>query len=308
MTTVLFAGTRDHWAGGYDRHLPEALAAAGVAGRVVPLWEDHDPAAVEWIVYAPNSDLQDFGRYPNARAVLNLWAGVEAVETNPTLRIPLAKMVEDGLTQGMVEWVTGHVLRHHLGLDAHVANPDRTWDDTPPPLAWDRRVSVLGMGALGSECAAMLARIGFRVTGWSRSPKDVAGVRSVTGAAGLREALDADIVVLLVPQTPETEDLIDADALDAMRPGAVLINAARGPVVDDDALIAALDRGHLAHATLDVFRTEPLPRDHPFWAHPKVTVTPHVASATRTPSASRAVAENVARGMRGEPLLHVVNR
>ena len=308
MTTVLFAGRPKHWAEGYDRHLPAALAEAGVEAEVKLLWEPHDPAAVDWIVYAPNSGLEDFAPYARARAVLNLWAGVEAVERNPTLRIPLCKMVEDGLTQGMVEWVAGHVLRHHLGMDAHIVNPDRVWDDTAPPLAKDRPVAVLGMGTLGAACASMLAQLGFPVTGWSRSPKDVAGVRSVTGRDGLRDALStARIVVLLVPQTPDTEDLLDAETLGWLPEGAVVVNAARGPVIDDEALLAALENGCVGHATLDVFRVEPLPDDHPFWTHPRVTVTPHVASATRADSASRAVAENVARGMRGEALVGVVN-
>ncbi|MBM2577362.1 glyoxylate/hydroxypyruvate reductase A [Jannaschia sp. Os4] len=309
MTTVLFAGKPKDWEKGYDRHLPAALAAAGVEAEVALLWEPHDPAGIDWIVYAPNSELQDFAPYDRARAVLNLWAGVEAVEHNPTLRIPLCKMVEEGLTQGMVEWVTGHVLRHHLGMDAHIANPDRVWDDTAPPLAKDRPVAVLGMGTLGSACASMLAQLGFPVTGWSRAPKDVAGVRSVTGRDGLRDALSrAQVVVALVPHTAETEDLLDAETLGWLPRGAVIVNAARGPVIDDDALLAALDAGRVGHATLDVFRIEPLPEDHPFWAHPRVTVTPHVASATRVGTASRAVAENVARGLRGEALIGVVDR
>ena len=122
-------------------------------------------------------------------------------------------------------------------------------------------------------------------------------------------ALDgAEIVVLLLPLTDATANLMNAERLSRMAPGSVLINPGRGPLIDDKAMIEALDAGHPAHATLDVFRTEPLPPDHPFWAHPKVTVTPHIASATRPASAARVVAENIRRGEAGEPFLHLVDR
>ena len=305
---VLFAARPERWPD-YRERLPAALAEAGVDAEVVTLEDAPDPATVDWVVYAPNSALQDFGPYARLKGVLNLWAGVEDVEGNRTLTAPLCRMVDEGLTRGMVEWVTGHVLRHHLGMDAHVANPDRTWDATAPPLATGRPVAMLGLGALGAACAEALARLGFPVTGWSRGPKDVPGVRSVTGADGLRDALGgADIVVLLVPHTRSTEDLMDAERLAWMRPGAVLLNPGRGALVVEDALLAALDRGHLSHATLDAHRVEPLPEGHPFWAHPKVTVTPHIASATRPATAVRVLAENVRRGEAGEPLLHVVDR
>ncbi|MDA3888634.1 MAG: NAD(P)-dependent oxidoreductase, partial [Allgaiera sp.] len=135
------------------------------------------------------------------------------------------------------------------------------------------------------------------------------GLRCLSGAAGLEQALrGAQIVVTLLPLTAETENLIDAGRLALLAPGAALINPGRGPLIDDDALIAALDRGQLDHATLDVFREEPLPPAHPFWAHPKVTVTPHIASETRPSTASRVIAENVRRGEAGEAFVHLVDR
>ena len=293
----------------YRTVLPAALARAGVAAEILTPDDAPDPCGIDWIVYAPDGGLRDFAPFTRLKGVLSLWAGVEKVEGNPTLVAPLTRMVEDGLTRGMVEWVTGHVLRHHLGMDAHVANPTRTWDATPPPLAADRPVAMLGMGVLGSACAATLAGLGFPVTGWSRRPREVPGVHSVTGTEGLARALaEAEIVVLLLPRTRATENLVDADLLGRFRAGAVLLNPSRGAVIDDDALLAALDTGRLSHATLDTFRTEPLPRDHRFWSHPRVTVTPHIASATRPEGAARVVAENVRRGEAGEPLLHVVDR
>jgi glyoxylate/hydroxypyruvate reductase A len=218
-------------------------------------------------------------------------------------------MVEPGLTQGMVEWVAGHVLRHHLVTDAHVVNPDRRWDPVPPPLARDRTVAVLGLGELGAACASALSALGFTVLGWSRRERRIPDVAWHGGEDGLRDVLGrAEIVVLLVPLTRSTRDMLDARRIGWMRSGAVLLNPGRGALVVDEALLDALDTGRLAHATLDTFRAEPLPGDHPFWAHPRVTVTPHIASATRPETASRTVAENLRRLQAGEPLLHLVDR
>jgi hypothetical protein len=204
----------------YRDHLPAALAEKGVEAEVVT--ETADPAAVDYIVYAPSAPLQDFTPFTRTKAVLNLWAGVERITGNQTL------------THGMV---TEH------------------------------------------------------------------------GPEGLERALQgADIVVTLLPKTAETENILNAQTLALLAPGAAVLNPGRGPLIDDDALLAALDGGQLGHATLDVFRQEPLPQDHPFWAHPRVTVTPHIAADTRAFSAARVIAENVRRGEAGEPFLHLVDR
>ena len=178
-----------------------------------------------------------------------------------------------------------------------------------PPLARDRRVTILGLGALGRACAWALSDFGFDVAGWSRSEKDMRGVTCLAGEAGLHKALArAQILVLLLPLTGETENLLDAAALARLPKGAVILNPGRGALIDDDALLGALDSGHLAHATLDVFRTEPLPVAHPFWVHPRVTVTPHIASETRPESASRVIVENIRRGEAGAPFMNLARR
>ncbi|MBF9035041.1 glyoxylate/hydroxypyruvate reductase A [Rhodobacterales bacterium HKCCE2091] len=307
MTNVLFAARPERWQS-YETPLREALADAGLPDAV--LSTELDPEVVEYIVYAPNSGLTDFSVFPRLKAVLNLWAGVEDVVGNETLTVPLARMVDTGLEEGMVEWVTGHVLRHHLGIDAHIHGQDAVWRaGVVPPLARDRVVTVLGLGELGTACARALAALRFDVRGWSRRPKDVPGVECHAGPDGLRDALTgAEIVVLLLPDTPATRNILDAGALRLLAPGAVVLNPGRGPLIDDDALLAALDEGHIGHATLDTFRQEPLPPDHPFWSHPRVTVTPHIASETRVPTASRVIAENIRRGEAGEPFLHLVDR
>jgi len=302
---VLFAAGAERWED-YRDVLPATLAATGLHAHVA---RDYPPAEVDYIVYAPNPDLTDFSPFSRAKAVLSLWAGVENITGNATLTQPLCRMVDHGLAEGMVEWVTGHVLRHHLGMDAHIANPGHLWQPKAPPLARHRHIGILGLGALGQACAEALTQLNFKVTGWSRRPKMLPGIHCNSGEDGLTATLNAaEILVLLLPLTPATENLLNAGRLAQMPQGAVTLNPGRGALIDDDALIAALDSGQFAHATLDVFRTEPLPQDHPFWTHRSVTVTPHIASETRAETASQVIAENIRRGEAGEPLLHLVDR
>ncbi|WP_164659489.1 glyoxylate/hydroxypyruvate reductase A [Tropicibacter sp. Alg240-R139] len=304
-TNILFAAKAERWTT-YETPLTKALTGAGID---FDLRTEFAPEEVDYIVYAPNSDVQDFTPYTRLRAVLNLWAGVEGVVGNETLTVPLTRLVDHGLTQGMIEWVMGHTLRYHLGIDGHINGQDGIWRNVAPPLAQDRKVTVLGLGALGAAVAQALAGLGFDVTGWSRSPKEIDRIHCECGPQGLQAALsEADIVVLLLPNTPATENTLNAESLALMPRGAFIINPGRGPLIDDDALLVALDSGQIAHATLDVFRIEPLPADHAFWAHPQVTVTPHIASETRASTASQVIAENIRRDLNGEPLLHVVDR
>lgn len=302
---ALYSGRPDRWSD-YETHLKSAFSKAGLDVNLSP---DLPPETVDYVIYAPNGPVQDFSPFPRLKAVLSLWAGVEKVIVNETLTVPLARMVDTGLTQGMQDWVTGHVLRHHLGMDYNILNQNGKWDPRLPPLATDRPVTILGLGALGQTCAKALAGLGFPVTGWSRSPKSVPGITCLSGAETLDKALsNAEILVLLLPFTAETENVINSDTLAQMPRGAVIINPGRGPLIDDDALLAALDSGQIGHATLDVFRTEPLPPEHPYWAHERVTVTPHIAAETRSSSAASVIAENIRRGQAGEPLLYQVDR
>ncbi len=305
MVNLLFAASKSRWAE-YEQPLHTALGEVGIAAKIAL----NMPAdEVDYIVYAPNSDVQDFKPFTRAKAVLNLWAGVESIVGNPTLKLPLCRMVDPALTQGMVEWVTGHVLRHHLGMDAHIKAKPGQWEPTAPPVAWDRSVCVLGLGELGAACALQLRQIGFKTSGWSRSPKSIDGIKCFSGADGLLPALgQAEILILLLPDTPATTNLLNADTLALLPRGAVIINPGRGPLIDDPALLEALKSGHVAHATLDVFRSEPLPEDDPYWHHPNVTVTPHIASETRAKWSAKTIAENVRRGEAGEPFLHLVDR
>ncbi|MEM8774426.1 MAG: glyoxylate/hydroxypyruvate reductase A [Pseudomonadota bacterium] len=302
---VLFAAHTDRWAE-YEAPLNAAFEEAELK---VDLARDHVPEVVDYIVYAPNGDLQDFSPFKSTKAVLSLWAGVESIVGNETLTQPLTRMVDSGLERGMVEWVTGHVLRHHLGIDQDVLGQNGAWRPHVPPLACERPVTILGLGELGKACGLALAQLGFPVIGWSRSEKKIQGINCIFGEENLATALQsASIIVLLLPLTSNTENLMNADRLAQLPKGAVVINPGRGQLVNDDALLQSLDSGHLSHATLDVFRIEPLPSEHPFWAHPKVTVTPHIASETRPTTAAKVIADNITRGEAGEPFLFLVNR
>lgn len=306
MIRVYFAAGAARWPG-YEGPLRRALDAAGIEADLSP--HCADPACVDYIIFAPGGEIEDFAPFTRCKAVLNLWAGVERIVGNPTLTQPLCRMVDPALTQGMVEWVLGHALRHHLGMDRHIHNPAHIWDPACPPISSERPVTVLGLGALGQACARALQAVGFPVTGWSRSEKQIPGLTRFHGDEGLAAALTgAAIVVLLLPKTPATENILNAETLALLAPGAVVLNPGRGHLIDEDALLAALDAGQLGHATLDVFRVEPLPQDHPFWAHPRVTVTPHIAAETRPESAAGVVVENIRRAQSGTALLHLVDR
>ncbi|MEP1535993.1 MAG: glyoxylate/hydroxypyruvate reductase A [Paracoccaceae bacterium] len=303
-TNVLFAATAQRW-DEYETPIRHELKTVGIDAN---LSLDIPAADVDYIVYAPNSGLTDFTPFTRAKAVLSLWAGVETIVTNKTLTLPLCRMVDPSLTQGMVEWVVGHALRHHLGMDAHILAQPGEWAPKAPPVAWDRSVTVLGLGELGQACARALSGLGFSVSGWSRRPKKIEGVTCHCGDKGLIDALDqAEIVVLLLPDTPATTNLMNSERLGLMAKGGVIINPGRGPLIDDTALLNALDYGQVGHATLDVFRTEPLPIEHKFWTHPNVTVTPHIASETRAKWSAKTIAENVRRGESGQPFLHLVD-
>ncbi|MEX2520580.1 MAG: glyoxylate/hydroxypyruvate reductase A [Paracoccaceae bacterium] len=271
-----------------------------------------DPAKVEMLVLNPVAGMQDLSAYSGVTAIQSIWAGVESFLGNPTLPHgpTLCRMVEPGLTEGMTDYICGHVLRYHLDIDASIRlSAEGRWKAAFPPLSRDRRVGVLGLGALGADAAKMLARMRFDVAGWSRSAKTLDGVTCFHGDEGLRDILArSEIIVTILPATPETRHILNAASLALLPKGAVIINPGRGPLIDDSALLDALNSGHVRHATLDVFETEPLPADHPYWRRADVTVTPHIAAETRASGASRVVVEQIGRMTRGEPLWHIVDR
>jgi glyoxylate/hydroxypyruvate reductase A len=272
------------------------------------------PPAGEPVAYAvvgkPESGL--LASLNGLEVVLSLNAGVEHLLASGEVPAgtPIVRMVDAGLVEGMVDWVTAQVLAWHRNLFAyHASQAERRWAPRPEKMARERSVTVLGAGALGGPVAARLALLGFETRAWSRSPRSIAGVKSFAGADAFADAVDGvDVLVNLLPLTAETRDLLGRDVFARLAPGAFLINAGRGGHVVDEDLIVALDQGQLGGAALDVFREEPLPAEHPFWTHPAILVSPHVAAQTHARTAVATMAESVRRHERGEPLWNVVYR
>jgi glyoxylate/hydroxypyruvate reductase A len=284
---------------------------ARIPGLDVRIWPQvGDPADIDIaLVWRP--PLGELARYPNLKAILSLAAGIDGLIADPKLPdVPIARMVDPSLTRTMTEYVLLAVLRHHREFDRFErAQRAREWAYAFPPQAADRRVGIMGLGELGRAAARALVTHGFQVLGWSRSPKAVDGVVSYAGRSELHAFLHrTEILVCLLPLTAETIGILCAATFAELPHGACVINVARGQHLVEADLIEALDSGHLGGATLDVFREEPLPPGNPLWDHPKVLVTPHVASYSVPATAADGVAANIRRTLAGEPLLHQIDR
>lgn len=243
--------------------------------------EVKDRAAAKYaVVWRPRTG--DLARFPNLEAIVSIGAGIDHVLDDKELPagVPVIRTVGDDLTQRMREYVALHVLRHHRNMPRQLqAQAERDWHAIVAPVAQKRRVGVMGLGNLGAAAAQTLAGLGFTVRGWSRSAKTLEGVECFAGDDGLSAFLEGcEILVNLLPLTKETTGVLNGALFARLAPGACVINCARGPHLVDEDLLKALEKGQLSQATLDVFHQEPLPADHVFWAHPKITVTPHVAS------------------------------
>lgn len=262
------------------------------------------------VVWKPPAGL--LAQLPRLGAVSSLGAGVEGLLADPEIpdHIPLVRVVDGNLADRMAEYVTLHVLRYHRDLDRTRAQQEaRDWTWFPSRDTTKTTVGILGFGAMGQRAAASLGGFGFRIRGWTRTPRRVEGAAMFHGRAMLGDFLSGcDYLVCLLPLTPETNGLVDAEALARLPRGAHFINAGRGAQMVDKDVLAALDSGQLAAATLDVFATEPLPADHRFWTHPRVTITPHNAADTQPASVVPQMLDNYRRLQAGEPLRHVVDR
>jgi glyoxylate/hydroxypyruvate reductase len=257
----------------------EGLRAA-LPGVEVALWAAGASPADYAVVWAPPQ--QFFDEQPRLKGVFNIGAGVDALMK---LRLPedvhVVRLDDAGMSVQMAEYVCHAVIRHFRELDAYEADVDAgKWSYRKPRARVDFPVGVMGLGVLGERVALALRQFDFPVLGWSRSAKTIDGVQCFSGS-GFNDFLAATrILVCLLPLTPQTENILNRHNLARLLPGAYVINVARGGHVVDDDLIALIDSGHLAGATLDVFRQEPLPPVHPFWKHPKITVTPHTSART----------------------------
>jgi glyoxylate/hydroxypyruvate reductase A len=251
-----------------------------------------------------------FAPFVNLRLVVNLGAGVDSLVHRDDLPdVPIARLTDPGMVALMTSYVTFAVLRYARDIDKmEAAQREKAWRYIAPRSLLEIKVGVLGLGELGASAAQALAGFGLDVTGWSRTAKDIPGVRCLHGIETLdRVMAEVEILAVMLPLTTHTRGLITGARLRTMQPGAKLINAARGSIVDELALIAALQDGHIGGATLDVFEIEPLPVDSPVWAMPNVLVTPHLASIPVPAAASKVIAENVRRIRRGETPLHLAD-
>ena len=271
---------------------------------------DGDPAKIEFaLVWGPPRGA--LRRFPNLKAIFSIGAGIDHLASDPDLPegVPVVRMVEPGLTAGMNEFVILSVLTHHrFMLDYAAQQRTKVWREIPQIPTSQRTVGIMGLGVLGCAAADKLVALGFDVVGWSRRPKERSGVTSFHGEDGLQPFLArSEILVCMLPLTPETDGILNARTFAALPRGAALINIGRGGHTIEADLLAALESGQIGGATLDVFRDEPLPPESPFWTHPRVILTPHVASMTIPDSAAAAVVANIHRLRAGKPLQHVVD-
>lgn len=295
------------WLDELRRQLPEAE---------IEDWTGHDTLgpgrsgraehAVAWAPPQAFIDLQ-----PGLKTLFNVGAGVDALQR---LALPpglsVVRLDDAGMAAQMAEYVCHYLLRHVRAFARFEAQQQvGRWYQGPTPVRGDHPVGVMGMGVLGRHVAQAVRQFGFPVNGWSRSPHHMDGVTGFHGMDQLDHFLAASrVLVCLLPLTHDTRDLLDARRLSRLMPGGYLINVARGALVVDEDLLQMIDNGHLAGAALDVFRTEPLPPEHPFWRHPAIRVTPHVSARTLRHESMAQIAGKIRALQRGEPVTGLVDR
>ncbi len=287
------------WLAGLRLALPQAA---------VTLWQPGAPLADHAVVWAPPQ--QFFDEQTQLQGIFNIGAGVDALLK---LHLPpgaqVVRLDDAGMSVQMAEFVCHALIRHFRELDGYDADTAQgKWSYRKPRLRADYPVGIMGLGVLGQRVARAVAGFGFPVNGWSQSPKHIAGINSFSGTDQLHAFLQASrVLVCLLPLTPDTQDILNAQTLGQLMPGGYLINVARGGHLVDGDLLALLDSGHLAGAALDVFRTEPLPPEHPFWHHPKITVTPHTSARTLRDESIAQIAAKMLAMQGGEAVAGVVS-
>ena len=249
--------------------------------------------------------------FPNVKMIVSLGMGVDHLLADDRLPegVPITRIMDDGLVGQMSEYALYWALRHHRDIDKYAASQRALqWKPEEFVDTIHRRIGVLGLGTIGQDTAGKFAALGFPTAGWSRTQKTLPGIDTFHGPHGLAQVLaQSDILINVLPLTRDTRGILNAKVFAALPKGAYFINMARGGHVNDEALLAALDSGHLSGAALDVFNTEPLPAGHPYWSHAKVHVTPHIAGATNPRTASPGVIENIRNVRAGRALINLID-
>lgn len=287
------------WLTGLQQALP---------GAQVSLWQAGAPPADHAVVWAPSQ--QFFDEQPQLKGVFNIGAGVDALlKLRLSPQAVVVRLDDAGMSVQMAEYVCHAVIRHFREFDGYEADMKAgRWSFRKPRRRAEFSVGVMGLGVLGERVARALQTFEFPVNGWSRSPKSIEGLNGFAGTEQLPAFLAASrVLVNLLPLTPDTRDIMNQGTLSQLQPGAYVINVARGAHLVDEDLLALLDSGHLAGATLDVFRTEPLPPEHPFWAYPKITMTPHTSARTLREESIAQIAGKILALEQGTPIVGVVN-
>ncbi|MFP8968286.1 2-hydroxyacid dehydrogenase [Pokkaliibacter sp. CJK22405] len=286
---------RDTWLESLQRKLQPLPVVA---------WPHHvAPEAVEYVA-AWNPPEGFFAEFVNLKGIFALGAGLDRFHKRDDIAsgTPLIRLTDAGMAQQMFEYVLHGILHFQRDFDAYMRQQEQAlWQSHPYRVAGSLRVSVLGLGELGGHVAQQLVKLGYQVTGWARTPKELEGIRCLHGTEVLPQLLaESDVLIGILPSTPETKGLLNAETLGLLPKGAVVINAGRGDLIDLRALVDALDSDHLRGAQLDVFPQEPLTAENPLWQHPKMIITPHVAAATLVEEATSQIASKLAHWMRGE--------
>ena len=282
--------------------------SAALPGADISVWQPGAPQADYAVVWAPPQQFMD--EQAGLKALFNIGAGVDALLK---LRLPpdtlVVRLDDAGMAVQMAEYVSHAVIRHFREFDGYEADmATGRWGYRKPRLRSDYPIGVMGLGVLGERVARALAQFDFPINGYSRTPKAIDGVRAFTGAEQFNDFLGASrVLVNLLPLTPGTQNILNHDTLSRLQPGGYVINVARGAHLVDAELLALLDSGHLAGATLDVFRTEPLPAGHAFWNHPRITATPHTSARTLREESIAQIAGKIGALERGEAIAGIVD-
>lgn len=253
----------------------------------------------------------ELAKYPELRCIASMGAGVDHILSDPDLPkgVPITRVVDQSLTRSMTEYVILAVLDFSRDMEKYRQDKQaRRWDPRFPTPRWELGVGIMGLGQLGGDAAVKLRDLGYKVLGWSRTPRSMEGIRTFSGQEGLGEFLsETNVLVCLLPLTPDTEGILNRETFCALPKGAFLINVARGRHLVEEDLLEALESGQISGARLDVFCQEPLPPDHPFWSHPGIQITPHVSSLTEPYCVAPQILENYRRVCQGLQPLNTVD-